>query len=112
MLELSRRQTFRLGAGAAVLAGAPALLRATPPGDPPPPISETERKGRVARAQSRMQALGIGALLIEPGASLDYLTGVQWSRSERLTAAVIPASGEPVIVTPFFERPSVASTLR
>ena len=54
---------------------------------------------------------GIGAIIVEPGASLDYFTGVQWWRSERLTAAVIPARGDPIIVTPFFERPSVAESL-
>ncbi|MBX9884882.1 MAG: Xaa-Pro peptidase family protein, partial [Novosphingobium sp.] len=50
-------------------------------------------------------------IVIEPGSSLDYFTGVQWHRSERLTAAIIPARGEPVIVTPFFEEPSVRETL-
>jgi Xaa-Pro dipeptidase len=59
-----------------------------------------------------MRALGIGALIVEPGASLDYLTGVQWHRSERLTAAVIPADGASLIVTPFFERPSVQESLK
>ena len=54
---------------------------------------------------------GIGAIIVEPGASLDYFTGVQWWRSERLTAAVIPADGDPIIVTPFFEQPSVAESL-
>ena len=46
---------------------------------------------------------GIGALLIEPGASLVYFTGVHWWRSERLTAAVLPRDGEIAIVTPHFE---------
>ena len=77
----------------------------------PPPIAPAERLARVRAAQALMQAQGIGALVIEPGASLDYFTGVQWWRSERLTAAVIPATGEPIIVTPFFERPSVAESL-
>src|SRR5258708_11435694 len=54
---------------------------------------------------------GIGPIITEPGASLDYFTGVQWWRSERLTAAVIPASGDAIIVTPFFEQPSVAESL-
>ena len=36
---------------------------------------------------------------------------MRWSRSERLTAALIPAVGEPIIVTPFFEKPSVAESL-
>ena len=58
-----------------------------------------------------MKANDIGAIIIEPGASLDYFTGVQWWRSERLTAAVIPASGAAIIVTPFFEKPSVEESL-
>ena len=58
-----------------------------------------------------MKQHSIGAILVESGASLDYFTGVRWSRSERLTAAVIPAEGESIIVTPFFERPSVAESL-
>lgn len=58
-----------------------------------------------------MKANGIGAVLVEPGASLVYFTGVQWHRSERLTAAVIPVEGTPCIVTPFFEEPSVRETL-
>ena len=49
--------------------------------------------------------------LIEAGPSLDYFTGVQWCRSERLTAAVIPAQGDPIIVTPFFESPSIKEML-
>jgi Xaa-Pro dipeptidase len=75
------------------------------------PIGLEERKARIARAQALMKANGIGAILIEPGASLIYFTGVQWWRSERLTAAVIPADGVPIIVTPFFEKPSVAQSL-
>ena len=77
----------------------------------PPPIGRAERLARIAKAQRLMRANGIGAVLIEPGASLDYFTGVQWWRSERLTAVVIPASGDPIIVTPFFEQPSVAESL-
>ncbi|AUW59044.1 peptidase [Sphingobium sp. SCG-1] len=75
------------------------------------PISRAERAARIERAQRLMQQHDIGAILVEPGASLTYFTGVRWHRSERLTAAIIPAEGRPVIVTPFFERPSVAETL-
>ncbi|MFL6735733.1 MAG: M24 family metallopeptidase [Sphingomonas sp.] len=77
----------------------------------PPPISQAERLERIARARQLMQQAGIGAIVVESGSSLDYLTGVQWHRSERLTAAIIPAQGDPIVVTPFFERPSVAETL-
>ena len=77
----------------------------------PPPIGQAERLQRIARARHLMQQTGIGAVVVEVGSSLDYLTGIQWFRSERLTAAVIPAHGDPVIVTPFFESPSVKETL-
>ena len=75
------------------------------------PIARAEREARLARARKLMAAHGLEAVLIEPGASLDYFTGVQWWRSERLTAALIPASGTPIVVTPFFEEPSIRETL-
>ncbi|CAN5882375.1 metallopeptidase MdpA [soil metagenome] len=75
------------------------------------PIGPGERRARIARAQALMKANGIGAVLIEPGSSLIYFTGVRWGRSERLTAAVLPVEGDPCIVTPFFEEPSVRQTL-
>ena len=77
----------------------------------PPPISQAERIQRIARARQLLQQNGIGSVIVESGSSLDYLTGVQWQRSERLTAAVIPAQGDPIIVTPFFESPSIAEML-
>jgi len=77
----------------------------------PPPISSAERLQRIAKARELMARNGIGAIIVEPGASLDYFTGVQWWRSERLTAAVIPVRGDAIVVTPFFERPSVAESL-
>jgi Xaa-Pro dipeptidase len=58
-----------------------------------------------------MAERGIGALLLESGSSMTYFTGVRWSRSERTTAAVIPAKGGVVIVTPAFEEPSVRESL-
>ncbi|WP_433910468.1 M24 family metallopeptidase [Sphingomonas yabuuchiae] len=75
------------------------------------PIGAQERAARLIRAQALMKANGIGAILIEPGSSMIYFTGVRWGRSERLTAAILPVEGEPCIVTPFFEEPSVRETL-
>jgi Xaa-Pro dipeptidase len=113
-----QRRSFLTGAGVAATAltmplsrVAAAAAEALKPMPLPPPISQAERLARVARARTLMQQNGIGSLIVEPGSSLDYLTGVQWHRSERLTAAVIPASGDPIIVTPFFESPSVKETL-
>jgi Xaa-Pro aminopeptidase len=113
------RRAF-LGAAAALpLLSVPSVLRAAEPdlsglqpmtGDAVP-IGRAERASRVARAQTLMRAHNIGAVLIEPGASLVYFTGIQWHRSERLTAAILPAEGDVCIVTPFFEEPSVRETL-
>ena len=89
MPELSRRQLIG-GTGliaAASMTGlasnAVAQLAELKPIALPPPISHAERLARLAKAQRLMRANGIGAVLIEPGASLDYFTGVQWWRSDR-----------------------------
>ena len=75
------------------------------------PIGPAERAGRLARAQALMRRNGLGAVVLEPGSSMIYFTGVGWSRSERPTLAILPVEGEPCIVTPFFEEPSVRQTL-
>ena len=76
------------------------------------PISAEERRGRIARLQTLMTQRKIAALLVEPGSSLDYFTGIRWHRSERTTLAIIPAAGEILVVTPAFEEPSVRETLQ
>jgi len=76
------------------------------------PISADERRARIAKVQSLMTERKIGALLIEPGSSLDYFTGIRWRRSERITLAIIPAHGEVTVVTPAFEEPSIRETLQ
>ncbi|WP_184100576.1 M24 family metallopeptidase [Sphingopyxis panaciterrulae] len=75
------------------------------------PIGAAERQARLAKATELLRANDMDALLIEPGASLIYFTGVRWGRSERLTAAVLTREGEVAIVTPFFEEPSVRESL-
>jgi Xaa-Pro dipeptidase len=74
------------------------------------PISREERQARLAKVQALMSEQKIRALLIEPGASLEYFTGIQWRRSERSTVAIVPASGSVMVVTPAFEEPSVRET--
>ncbi len=77
----------------------------------PPPIAPAERVTRLRGARDLMRRHGIGAVLIESGPSLDYYTGIQWWRSERLTGVIIPAEGDPIVVTPFFEQPSIKEML-
>src|SRR3546814_2088274 len=60
-------------------------------------IGADEHKARLAKATALLRAHDMDALLIEPGASLIYFTGVHWWRSERLTAAVLTREGEVAI---------------
>lgn len=68
------------------------------------PISADERRQRLARAQQLMDEHRINAVFIGAGTSLTYFTGMHWWNSERLTGVILPRSGEPVYVTPEFER--------
>jgi Xaa-Pro dipeptidase len=77
-----------------------------------PPISAEEHRARLGKVQGLMQQRKIAALLVEAGTALEYFTGIRWWRSERTTAAVIPAEGQVVVVTPFFEEPSIRETLK
>jgi Xaa-Pro dipeptidase len=76
------------------------------------PISAEERRARIGKAQSLMAQGKVAALLVESGSSLEYFTGIRWRRSERTTLAIIPASGDVLVVTPAFEEPSVRETLQ
>ncbi|CAN5423951.1 metallopeptidase MdpA [soil metagenome] len=118
MLPIARRSL--LGAAAALpLLSFTSVLRAAEPDlsalsdmtTGAVPIGPEERTARIARAQALMKAHSIGSVLIEPGSSMIYFTGVRWGRSERLTCAILPDEGQPCIVTPFFEEPSVRESL-
>jgi Xaa-Pro dipeptidase len=67
------------------------------------PITDDERKGRLAKAQELMRQNGLSSVYLESGSSLFYYTGVRWGRSERMFAMVIPKEGEPSWVCPAFE---------
>ncbi|HWA16991.1 MAG TPA: aminopeptidase P family N-terminal domain-containing protein, partial [Gemmatimonadales bacterium] len=67
------------------------------------PISDEERRARMAKAQRLMGQAGISALLLEPGTSMTYFTGMGWSLSERPFVAILPAKGDLTFVCPGFE---------
>jgi len=115
---LSRRAFVQWAGAAPILASgfgmaatpAPAALKSLVSGAQP--ISAQERRARIAKAQQLMAQRQVAALLIEPGSSLEYFTGIRWHRSERTTLAIIFASGDILVVTPAFEEPSVRETLQ
>jgi len=119
MMRLSRRTFFGWSAAGAALAGTGAAdgTAAKPPAlksltADAKPISAAEHEARIEKLRSLMQRQKTGALLVESGATLEYFTGIRWWRSERTTAALIPAQGPVVVVTPFFEEPSIRETLK
>jgi Xaa-Pro dipeptidase len=119
---MERRQFFHaaaLGAGALALDvgheqqqlhPAIAALRSMQEQEPAP-ISEEERRERRAKAQRLMASAAVHALLVEPGPSLNYFTGVRWGRSERLFGMLLPQRGEAIVVSPAFEKERAESQL-
>lgn len=68
-----------------------------------PPIGVEERLRRIARAQAIMRENGIDALYLDVSSSMVYFTGLTFRRSERMHAAVLPAKGDIVYISPAFE---------
>jgi Xaa-Pro aminopeptidase len=60
-------------------------------------------KARIEKAQQAMKEFGLGAIVLEPGPAMMYLSGVRWGKSERSFILVIPAKGDPAWVLPGFE---------
>jgi Xaa-Pro dipeptidase len=104
--------TFALGGKAVAAAVKNGLADLRPMTAQAQPISAAEHGARLARIQALMQQGKVAAFLVEAGSSLEYFTGVRWWRSERTTAALIPAHGRVIVVTPFFEEPSIRETLK
>jgi len=67
------------------------------------PITKEERAARQDRARRLMAEQRIDAILLMPGTSLAYFTGIRWWGGERLFAMVLPAKGAAFYVCPAFE---------
>jgi len=67
------------------------------------PITEEERRARIAKAQRLMEEQRIDAIFMEGGTSSFYYVGMRWGQSERTFGVVIPAKGKIAYVCPGFE---------
>src|ERR1700688_4664077 len=69
------------------------------------PITIEERAARQEKARRLMlmRENNLSAILLTPGTSLAYFTGIRWEGGERLFAMVLPAKGEAFYVSPAFE---------
>jgi Xaa-Pro dipeptidase len=119
-MSISRRRLLQLtGAGtvASLGTGRLAAEEATKVEDLPKPIRELtdatggidpisldEHKARLAKARELLGKNGLDALVVGPGTTLTYFTGARWGLSERFFGFVLTKSGDPIWVTPAFER--------
>lgn len=76
------------------------------------PIRVEERLARIEKARRLTRDSGADALLIGAGSSLRYFAGVPWGGSERLVAMLIPVTGDPLIIAPYFEHGSLEAELQ
>src|SRR5262245_41329258 len=81
----------------------PAIRALSPMTEGVTPIGEEERHGRLERARQLMVQHRLDAILLEPGTSLSYFTGVGWGLSERPFLILVPVKGELVCICPAFE---------
>lgn len=112
----TRRQVLQLSTVTAAGALVPAAARAADTALPPAivalkpmtqgvaPIGVDERRGRIRRAQELMAQESFDALVVAPGTTLEYFSGVRWSGGERLLAMVLTRQGDPAWVVPAFEK--------
>lgn len=68
------------------------------------PISKQEFESRIKRLQSLLKQQGVRAIYLHAGTNLYYFTGLHWSPSERMVAAVIPDEGDIQYIAPNFEQ--------
>lgn len=71
------------------------------------PVAIDEFHQRLAKAQMLMRDNGLHAIYVNAGTNLYYFTGMQWSASERMVGALIPAEGQPEYIAPAFELDSL-----
>lgn len=72
------------------------------------PEEYAERSTAIAEA---LKGAGLAAVVVEPGANMQYGCGVRWSRSERPFLWVLRADGTEAWVCPAFERRTAAERL-
>ena len=122
------RRSFLQSSVAAGFVASPGLLSFPPTGfvqDAPaplekgrgkriPPITAEEFARRAEHAQEVMAGVApkLDAIVLGPGSSLYYFTGIRWGLSERLLALLLPQTGQPVLVCPAFEEGRMRESLR
>jgi Xaa-Pro dipeptidase len=101
------------GSSASGSNGLPDIVRALKPmKDGVVPISDDERKARIAKAQKLMSERKLDAIFMEGTTSCFYYTAMRWGQSERTFGVVIPANGAICYVAPGFEEDRLREQLK
>ncbi len=66
-------------------------------------IPEPEYHARLSKLQRLMLSQNIDFVYLHAGTNLYYFTGLKWSPSERMVAAIVPAAGDICYIAPRFE---------
>jgi Xaa-Pro dipeptidase len=91
----------------------PAAIRALKPmTDGVVPITDDERRARIAKAQQLMNEQKIDAIFMEGTTSCSYFVNMRWGQSERTFGVVIPAAGDVAYVCPGFEEDRARELIR
>ncbi len=98
----------RSGAKAGTGAANPALSDAVLAGfcDGVGPVEESERARRREHLAQGLRAAGDDAIVVEPGANMEYVGSVRWGTSERPFLAVLRSDASVAWVCPAFEERS------
>src|SRR5262245_6728127 len=68
-----------------------------------PAFPVEEYRSRVAQVQAKMRTAGLDVLLIRDRANICYLTGFENCYMVAYHAAIVPATGDPILVASNFE---------
>ncbi|WP_329584563.1 Xaa-Pro peptidase family protein [Kitasatospora sp. NBC_01250] len=78
--------------------------------DPDRTSPTTLSADRLRQARELVARAGLDALVVSPGADLQYLTGYHAAPLERLTCLVLPVAGEPFLLVPALEEPAAKAS--
>ena len=68
-----------------------------------PPFAVSTFTDRIEKLQAEMKRRNVSAVYLHASTNLYYFTGLKWNPSERMVAAIIPASGDIEYIAPNFE---------
>ncbi len=75
-------------------------------------IGDDEYRTRLAKAQRLLGEQGMDAVFIGSGTTLRYFVDLQWWGSERTAGVLLTRSGDPIYITPEFERSRAMEQVR